>query len=130
MTIKKVGKAENVMQELISNNNNKKDSFLVRLFRGDIDLWVTFWVFGVSVSIFYKLIITLLIVNSQAVLEVGGRGLFIIVLLVGLVYQPFIWIAVWRSANKYKGFSLWAFLAKFSVILGIVSTILQIFAPR
>jgi hypothetical protein len=41
-----------------------------------------------------------------------------------LVYYAFIMVAIWRSAGRYQGRRIWMTLARVSVILGVVFTLL------
>jgi len=37
------------------------------------------------------------------------------------------WISIWNAANKYEGSLTWANLAKTSVILGVLRTVVEVF---
>jgi len=85
------------------------------LWRGDITLWKTFWLYGVAV-----LTVLLQLLPIVAGL-IGGllklpEGIFLIfVSLVAIFYMAygvFVAVAVQRSAKKYQGPMIWAHLAK------------------
>lgn len=86
------------------------------LWYGDISLAKTFWLFGVLVGILF---------NFAFKFIEFGSAFFIFLLFVALnyTYLVFIFVAIWRSANKYKGPKAWAILAKIIVIIGIARLI-------
>jgi len=77
------------------------------LWHGDISLAKTYWLFSTS-------IILLLAISMQYF--IGSIYFYVFAILI-IIYAPFIFIAIWRSANKYNGAKTWAILAKISVIL-------------
>ena len=48
-----------------------------------------------------------------------------VILLPWVIYVS---VGCWRSSEKYKGPKFWSVLVKFLVIIGIISTIVQIFS--
>ncbi len=99
---------------------------LRQLWRGNISLARTFWLYYFGVAILFKVgdkILTDGLFSSMTVLDY-----LIIYLIIGIqvIYFVFILIAVWRSATKYKGSVVWAALAKLGVIIGTINLISQI----
>jgi hypothetical protein len=89
------------------------------LWRGDLSLAKTFWLFGCCVNLLLNLAFGYLIVfNPEVILTPPGFVTFWVLFGVQLVYFPFIYVSIWRSANKYQGPQVWAILAKFMVIVG------------
>jgi len=88
------------------------------LWRGDVPLSRTFWVFGFGVNLL--LTIAFLYLNPQPDLLTTTIGaiFYLLLLLFSLVYGPFILIGIWRSANKYQGLQRNAIAAKIMVIIG------------
>jgi len=113
------------------------------LWRGDIPLKKTFWVYFVLVNgvigVIYHyrnfhLIDQRFYPTHKAIRELAFYYLSnpnttfwgIAALLFGIVfvmYQFLIVTSIWRSANKYQGSSVWATHAKAGVILGILISI-------
>ncbi|MBG0789473.1 MAG: hypothetical protein H0S80_03130 [Desulfovibrionaceae bacterium] len=95
-----------------------------RLWRGEIGLARTFWIYGFAVGFCLRLIPLLLVgllgPNPAFVLALMVYALFLI------AYQVFIAVAIWRSAGRYQGNRAWAFLAKAMVVLGILQTVLSL----
>jgi len=89
--------------------------FVVRLLNGQLGLALTYWVFGVLGAIMWKIAFQLLLPSPE-----GSLALVVIALMA--VYFAFIYVAIWRAANKYKGRKEWALLAKTAVILGALAT--------
>lgn len=81
---------------------------------GELGLAKTYWIFGVLGSFIIKMFVMLMSMKSV--------GLSVMVF-VAIIYSIIIWIAIWNSADKYKGFQLWPILAKTFVVLGVLSTL-------
>src|SRR6267142_4194004 len=93
------------------------------LWRGDVPLVKTYWLFGVAVGLLVN--VAFIYIEYQpaafasAVGHVSVLGLAIFV----FIYSAFISVAVWRSANKYQGLQTYVVLAKFAVISGVMGMI-------
>lgn len=97
-----------------------KSNYIVRLFRGDTPLVITYWVFGVligngTITIAYALVESNYMVIASSTLGLWALLVFNLFL---VVYGIFIFIAIWRSAGKYSGNSTWAASARVAVIFG------------
>lgn len=95
-------------------------AFFTRLFRGDISLPITYWVFGVLIgNVAFQIILKVIefkyidIATSQV-----GSWAVIAFYWLAIGYSIFMLIAIWRSAGKYKGKAVWAGLARVAVVLG------------
>ena len=96
---------------------------LKELWSGNIRLVIVFWIYGVLVSWIYRLVDS--VVNANYIQIIGNPlghifiGTFVIF---PLIYFPFIFIAIWRSADKhYAKSKWWAGLAQLSVVLWFFS---------
>ena len=95
----------------------ERTSLVLDLWRGDVPLVKTCWLFGVVVGICFAIAFAFIEYQSEGLSE-GFGPLFIIGLIVlCFVYVAFINVAIWRSSNKYKGPKRWAILAKVAVIV-------------
>ena len=89
------------------------------LWRGDISLAKTFWIFGFCVNLLFSIGINYyLILNNQALSNSAGYISLWVLIIFALIYATFIYISIWRCANKYKGFQGNAIAAKIMVIIG------------
>jgi len=88
------------------------------LWRGNVPLSITFWRFGVGVSLLLNAALLYAQFQPDILTTVGGLICFLLTLLFSIIYSPFILIAIWRSANKYQGLQRYAVLAKIMVISG------------
>jgi lipopolysaccharide export LptBFGC system permease protein LptF len=88
-------------------------NYLTRLWRGQIPLGMTYWVWGVLLNAFMR---NLLIQGATTPYRVTY-----------FVYYAFTMVAIWRSAGRYQGQRIWTTLARVSVILGVVFTLLALF---
>ena len=88
---------------------------VVDLFNGKKPLWFTFWIgFVVPHFAFAATTALLEMYNNNAVLSLCTKILF-------TIYLVGIFRAVWKSSNAYKGPSVWKFLAKLGVALGLIA---------
>jgi len=86
-----------------------------RLWRGEIGLARTFWIYGVVVcAILSQFAFRLNIVRPprRAWIDVAAPA----VTFVSGVYLLFVAVAVWRSAGRYQGAAVWPILAKLSIV--------------
>ena len=102
---------------------SKKNNYLVKLFKGDVPLVITYWIFGVLIG-------GVLVRGGYAILEYNyaslaiseaGIWFFRVISWLIIVYSVFILIAIWRSAGKYNGNSAWSILARTVVIINIIT---------
>ncbi len=90
------------------------------LWRGNVGLSRTFWVFGIAVNLL--LTFAILYLNAQGGILTTGMGVILLLVLssFSIIYYPFILIAIWRSANKYQGLRRLVIAAKVAVVFGWV----------
>ena len=89
------------------------------LWRGDISLARTFWFFGLCVHALLSAGESYLIrLHNQAPLPSAGFMSLRVLQIFSIIYDLFIFICIWRSANKYEGSQSYAIAAKAMVILG------------
>tara|TARA_B110000037_G_scaffold202380_1_gene244490 strand:+ start:1412 stop:2107 length:696 start_codon:yes stop_codon:yes gene_type:complete len=106
---------------------DKKATFIARLFRGDVRLVITYWVFGSLITALINAAYILIETNYFKV--VTSEGLFLLLQFFSwftIAYVIFIYIAIWRSAGKYQGRAVWPMLAKMAVIIGSLVTVANI----
>jgi len=105
-------------------------SYVKQLWRGEIPLVITFWVYGFFVSSVLSTPFNIMIEYNYSIeaigryydnLDIGFALIFLIyvILLYGFVF--FMWVAIWRSANLYQGPRSWAVLAKATVVITSLS---------
>lgn len=93
------------------------------LWRGDVSLAKTFWLFGVGVNWLFGVGLYYLLMLDPQVLSTPVFVTVCVLVVSKMIYLPFICICIWRSANKYKGPQVGAILAKLVVIFGCISYI-------
>lgn len=90
------------------------------LWRGDVPLVKTYWIYGVLVSAVLGVLLNVLF-------RMQSTGLvFTLVWMTATVYGVFIAIAVWRSAGKFQGQKVWMILARVMAVLSILRTIINL----
>ena len=88
------------------------------LWHGDIPLSKTFWLFGVCVSVQFKMIFLYSAIQPQMFSTMIGQVFVWCLIIFDAIYSPFIFISIWRSGNKYKGLAPYAMLVKVMVVFG------------
>lgn len=94
-------------------------SYIQKLWRGDVPLVITFWVWNFLLAVAIGIILGVI----SWFVEVSYKAL----LVVYLPFYAFLTVAVWRSANKYTGKAIWAVLAQVVMILGWVRHLVDLF---
>ena len=94
----------------------KDDSPAKKFFRGDVSLVKSFW--GVYFG------------GGIVLGVVSGLFLpFILAIIIALAYTIFSVVGTWRSANKYKGDKVFAYLAKGWMIFQVAANAISISYP-
>ncbi|MCG8529909.1 MAG: hypothetical protein MI749_04515 [Desulfovibrionales bacterium] len=98
-----------------------------KLWRGDLPLYVTFWLFGMIIGTILSVLVT-----NYALEPVTGTGTATIIIWLGIaiLYTGFMCVSLWRSADKYKGAAIWSICARFYsaiLFLSFISFIVDIF---
>lgn len=106
-------------------------AILKALWRGEIGLAKTFWLYGVAGSLLLILLVLVLEATNPWFLYEGfeepGLGLQLLYVVATRGYYLwsfFIYIAIWRSASNYEGLRDWAFVAKILVSLSLFGLLL------
>ena len=87
------------------------------LWRGNIPLVKTFWLYGFSVTLLLVTTMNYFLIYNKQALSASVVYISIWVLIAfSIIYFPYIFISIWRSANKYQGLQLYAIAAKIIVI--------------
>ena len=104
-----------------------KSNILLRLWRGEITLWKTFWLFGVFGGIIIGSVPVLIThtITINANIKLAAFSL----LTLSMTYLIIVLVGIWRSSNKYAALyrkSINSKLAKFAAILGALSIVVAI----
>jgi len=101
-------------------------NIILKLWRGDVPLYITFWFFGMIIGT----IVSTLVTKHGLVEPVAPAGTRVFWLLLALLYTGFMSVALWRSAGKHKGYPLWSVAARFYsaiLFLSCISFFINIF---
>jgi hypothetical protein len=99
---------------------------LSNLWRGELPLGVTFWVYGVGVTVVITIAHVMLASLLGVPIESTRHSVVALVAIAGMLWRIFTWIAIWRSADNYNGPRHWRILAKVSVIISLAEWALQL----
>lgn len=106
-----------------AKESGKKPSILLKLFRGEIKLLLTFWTFCVSLPLLGDLIFTHLVFPLLDVESAVGTASMFVWGTFMLVYGIIASTGLWRSAARYAGPRHWALLARLAAVLGFAASV-------
>ena len=104
------------------NNISKLENNLIKLFRGQLPLYKSYWVYYVLGNFLISAPL-LLITKIQIQKFIYSFSLYLVI---NLIYYFTSCLGVWRSSQHYKGNKILAFLARFVVVIGISTTALEL----
>lgn len=102
-------------------------NLIKRLWKGEIPLWKTFWLYGVLLPVLVMILYPIPLKILVHFIFIYIAYIFALTILMGLVYPVIIFVAIWRSAGKYEGDKIWAWLSKISVIFMVAIFLLIVF---
>ena len=91
------------------------------LWRGEVPLARTGWIFGVLGLVL--LIAPLVVLTRTGVPAAASSPVALALSVAILAYAGFIGVAVWRSADRYRGAQAWRWVAKGSVLFIVLQVI-------
>ncbi len=94
-----------------------------RLWRGEVRLVMTYWVYGLIGFFVYSVVAGALIGFLFLWSDISNETLANLAPFSIIPYDVFFFFAIWRSASNYEGPVIWSVLAKASVVIGIIVTI-------
>ena len=83
-----------------------KNNFLARFWRGDIKLWISYWLCGVLLQ--YIVFATDMYISLKFKTPVG---------IIIFPYAIFWSVGTWRAAQKYTGRALWVKFTELAIVL-------------
>ena len=95
---------------------------LLKLFKGDLPLYKCYWIYYVLGNFLISAPL-LLVTKFQIQKFIYSFSLYLVI---NLIYYFSSCIGVWRSSQKYKGNKILGFLARFVVVIGIITTVLEL----
>lgn len=88
------------------SSQDKKTNFILRLWRGDVPLWKTYWIYGVLIGVILNISVTWVLYQSYYYAEDFSQfdrySISYFLLAVILLYSLLVYVGVWRSANNYR----------------------------
>lgn len=82
---------------------------LAKLWHGELPLYVTFWFFGMIIGTVISICVNTYGLEAEHTTNVVRFSW----VFAALVYTGFMCVALWRSADKYKGAPIWSICARF-----------------
>lgn len=97
-------------------------NYFYKLLNGKTSLWVVFWFWFIFITFLIEVFFETIFMDSvYAQNKDSYVELFIYVLIT--IYAIGIFLTIFRTANKYKGFKLWSFLSKVLVTINLFFSI-------
>ena len=117
----------------MANNGGsaRSGNFILKLYRGELSLWVAYWVFGWGSMILISSAMPIVEEVIDRVTATGSPSLQIVLMLVcGIVFafEVVVAIGIWRSAGKYRGSLLWSSLARLGVVVMVLAALSGVIA--
>jgi hypothetical protein len=100
---------------------------MFRLWRGELALGITFWLFGFGGGLFLGLPLFAAILALTDVPDETSALIFVAALGFFLVYLIWVSVGIWRSASRYQGDSIWIVCAKSTVCAEGLMIVLLVF---
>ncbi len=98
----------------------KVTKYLIKLYKGDIPLYITFWIFGMLIGhLLMTLVNTVVNLYMYQIIVYELQWLILLIFIILMLYNIFILIAIWRSSNKYQGKKSNRELAKLCIVFSI-----------
>lgn len=89
-------------------------SFVKKLWRGDVPLYITFWLFGMIVGTVVSFFVSKYALRAPDGLTIAK----VVWTVIALLYTGFMCVALWRCSNKYIGAPVWGICGRiYSAIL-------------
>ncbi len=113
----------NPIYELIRSYGEIMANRLKILWRGEIKLAKSFWIFGIFIPLFFVSLIILIQRNLRPETWASPNSIFyanVLLLLIYIFYSVFILVTIWRSANNRKGSKIFSFFAKLASIIAVL----------
>jgi hypothetical protein len=97
-------------------------NYFYKLLNGKTSLWVVFWFWFIFITFLIEVFFETIFMDSvYAQNKDSYVELFIYVVIT--IYAIGIFLTIFRTANKYKGFKLWSFLSKVLVTINLFFSI-------
>lgn len=102
----------------------EEHNYVVQLFRGDVPLPITYWIFGVVFILGFQIPRRMIESNYLDIISYPfGAGLIVAFDWFVFSYGLFIFVAIWRSAGKFEGNKFWAILARIIVVFNLIAIV-------
>lgn len=106
-----------------AKESGKNPSVLMKLFKGELKLIITFWTFFITLPLLGDLVFTQLIFPLLDVTSSAGTAAMFVWGTFMLAYGIIASTGLWRAACRYAGPSHWALLSKACAVLGMGASV-------
>jgi hypothetical protein len=97
---------------------NENKNYFYRLLNGETSLWVVFWFWFIFITFLIEVFFEVIFMDS---VYSQNRESYVelIIYIIITIYAIVIFLTIFRTANRYKGFKLWSFLSKVLVTINL-----------
>lgn len=101
---------------------NENKNYFHRLLNGETSLWVVFWFWLIFITFLIEVFFEAIFMDS---IYAQNRESYVelIIYIIITIYAIAIFLTIFKTANRYKGFKLWSFLSKIVVTLNLFFSI-------
>ncbi len=98
-------------------------NYMRSLWKGDVPLWKTFWLFGIVG--FPVLSYAIDFLNLALIKNIPSASIYFVYAFaaISVVYLCFLLVAIWKSSTKYPGPITWNYLSKLAVISVVAANV-------
>jgi hypothetical protein len=101
---------------------------VMHLWRGEIMLWKSYWLFGVCGSAALGLPVLATMLALTDVPDDATASMILWALGFLCLYLVWVFVGIWRATNTYSGDRIWVTLAKLSVVVWTIKILLLVTA--
>ena len=115
--------------------NNKKEGYIIKHWRGNHSLSMSFWVNNVTISILFAIIAAYWTFAGPRTEDPVflARVILILSIVDYVIISPWQFVGLWRSANRYsieKSKTFWPRVVKLLIILGVLGSLVELTLER
>ena len=115
--------------------NNKKEGYIIKHWRGNHSLSMSFWVNNVTISILFAIIAAYWTFAGPRTEDPVflARVILILSIVDYVIISPWQFVGLWRSANRYsieKSKTFWPRVVKLLIIIGVFASLVELTSER
>lgn len=98
-------------------------SYFHKIFKGEVSLFQTFWIWFITITVLLELFFENNYINEKISNSHFANFWDLLLYFISFSYSIFIFLAVFRSANRYLGKKIWSLSSKIAVTINLIFTL-------